>query len=138
MKHLLFTALLTLTANAFATDPVCELKANNWLKSANLTIISYDTKLTFEDCLSKGQDLFNSEVKDGLSIINPLKNQITYKSWTTQYKKVKITYRMNGEKLVEKLERDVVKKSPVTVKVVKVKSGFKCWTQGDCEPLNEE
>lgn len=137
MKHLLIVALFSFIGSAFAGEkPVCEVEGNKWYKSANLTISSFKQQ-SYEECYAKGQELFDSTVADGTQIINPIKSTLTIKSWTTQFKTVKITYRANGEKITDKLVRDEVVKSPVTVKVLKLKSGFKCWTNGDCETVSE-
>lgn len=137
MKHLFIVAVLSFIGTAIASEkPVCEIQGNKWYKSANLTVSSFK-EMSYDECYAKGQALFDSVVSDGTQIINPIKNTLTIKSWTTQYKTVKITYRSSGEKITDKLVRDEVVKSPVTVKVFKLKSGYKCWTQGECETVAE-
>ncbi len=138
MKQLFVVALFCITGTAFAAEKVvCEVAGKTTLTGANLTV-SYAKPLTYEECYAKGEELFNSSVTDGLQIINPFKNILTVKKWTTQYKTVKIKFRGDdGVTIKEKLERAEIKKENETVTVIKLKSGFKCWTKGECEPSEE-
>jgi hypothetical protein len=136
MNKILLALLLSSSFSALASERAsCEIKGS--LSSFGSSMgIRYHRPVELEECLERGREMFEGTVDDGVRIINPLKNSVTVKSWTTQYKQVKIIHRSeSGMKTVERLKRDSVEKGPVQVKVIKVESGFRCWTKDECIPL---
>jgi hypothetical protein len=131
----LFLVLSTASLSAFADDanPTCELQGNHWYNSANLGEIS--TKpMSYEECLARGEKMFNSTVPNGTSFIRVAKNQITERSWTEKFKSVKIKYYADdGSVIKTTLKRTDSEKSAVTKRTYAIESGWRCWTQGECD-----
>lgn len=101
-------------------------------------VTSYRTPMTLDECRTKAITQFNAKVSNGNLIINPFKNIVIEHQWTTQYKFVKMTYLENdGSEKVETFKRDHVIKSPKVKTIHFVKSGFRCWTKGECDYINE-
>jgi hypothetical protein len=136
MKGLfLFLVLTTVSFSAFADDanPTCELQANHWYNSANSG--SYSTKpMSYEECFARGEKMFNSLVPNGTNFIRVIKNQITERSWTEKYKSVKIKYfAEDGSVVTKTLKRTDSEKSAVTKRTYDIDSGWRCWTEGECD-----
>ena len=95
--------------------------------------------MSLDECIAKGEALFDSVVSTGTTLIHVRKNKITERTWTTLYKRVKITHRGDDGVVTKQiLKRDDVKKSEVANRTYDIKSGWLCWTQGeDCEELKK-
>jgi hypothetical protein len=136
MMKLMWIVLLFANFNTFAASMsngiVCRLQAGNSFHLANKGLTHYK-KMSHEECLQKGEELFNSPANIGWRFINPANNTITESLWETQYKVVKITYySIDGEKFVSKLKRSSVYKVLKSKKRTKIQSGYRCWTDSDC------
>ena len=136
MKGLFLLFVLSTVGTVSASTeakPTCEIQANHWYNSANLGTI-YSKPMTHEECLEKGEDLFNSIASNGSSFIHVRKNQITERSWTEKYKSVKIKYYSEDGSLIKTtLKRERSEKSAVTKRTYDIESGWRCWTQGECD-----
>jgi hypothetical protein len=136
MKGLfLFLVLSTLSLSAFADDanPTCEIQANHWYNSANYGEVS--TKpMSYEECLARGEKIFNAIFPNGYRFIKVAKDQITERSWTARFKRVKIKYYADdGSVIKTTLKRNDSEKSAVTKRTYDIKSGWRCWTEGECD-----
>ena len=136
MKGLfLFLVLSTVSFSATADDanPTCELQANHWYNGANFGEVS-KKPMSFEECLARGEKMFNSPFPNGYRFIRVAKDQITERSWTEKFKSVKIKYHAeDGSVIKTTLKRTDSEKSAVTKRTYDIESGWRCWTQGECD-----
>jgi hypothetical protein len=135
MKGLfLFLVISTIGGSAYADSKVtCELQANHWFNTANLGQ-AFEKEMTYEECLEKGQTLFDSIVSTGSSVTHVIKNKVTERSWTEKYKSVKIKYyAQDGSVIKTTLKRNDSEKSAVVKRTYDIESGWRCWTEGECD-----
>lgn len=137
MRKFILGTLLTLSFSAFAehnkAQLTCHLKAGHAFQAANLEL-SFYKPMSEAECRAEGLKLFHTPAQVGWRKINPVNNTITETDIETQYRRVKITYHhADGESSRFTLKRKSVQKILKDKQTWKIQSGYRCWTQGDCE-----
>jgi acyl-coenzyme A synthetase/AMP-(fatty) acid ligase len=137
MKLSIVTLFLIVSATASAETFTCKIQGNRVLSLENTTLF-YTQPMSYEACLAKAQQLFDETFISTSQRILVRGNAIQRKSWTSQYKRVKAVYKdQDGTTYSETLVRPYVEKGPVEIEIQPIKSGWRCWTRGECAPIED-
>jgi hypothetical protein len=138
MKGLFLFIFLSSIGVVFAapeSSSSCELQANHWYNGANLTKV-FKKPMSHDECVEKGRELFNVSFTTGSKFIKVWSDKVTETTAVKKYKRVQIKYfEADGSITKTILKRKTSEKGPVIKRTYTIESGWRCWTEGECEEV---